>query len=64
MDLQVFKFKDIHVPCRYDCCVAFINIKLHVETCGVYIHLLQKGTRTVAISFEFLIFCEKLEDIT
>ena len=31
--------------------------------CGVYIYLLQKDTHTAAISFECLIFCEKLEDI-
>ena len=31
--------------------------------CGVYKYLLEKDTSTVAISFECLIFCEKLEDI-
>ena len=30
---------------------------------GVYIYLLRKDTRTVAISFECLISCEQLEDI-
>ena len=30
---------------------------------GVYIYLLQKDTHTVAISFECLMFCRKLEDI-
>ena len=29
----------------------------------VYIYLLQKDTSTVAISFECLIFCVKLEDL-
>ena len=33
------------------------------KTCCVYIYLLKKYTQTVAISFECLIFCEKLDNI-
>ena len=59
MDLQVFKFKD--TPCHYDYCVP--KHKIAPRKCVGFTYLLQKDTRTVAISFECLIFCEKLEDI-
>ena len=55
------KFKDIMYLVVMT--VVLHNHKIVHGKRGVYIYLLQKDTCTVAISFECLIFREKLEDI-
>ena len=59
MDLQVIKFKDF--PCLNDC-----HVNYTWKTCFVCKHkiiFVAERHRTVAISFECLIFCKKLGDI-